>query len=196
MSKNSLFIALFSLLAWTGLASATTISQLDGNYGRTINGIGQTFTATGTSYDSIGVFLYPSTANYTDTTVSFSLFTGTTFSQAPATWTDIDLSTLTPDGRLTIDVGMYTFSPGMMYSFAIHNDTNDWLVRHIKDSTDHYCGGAMYLAFNGSFYPTSSYQDLKFEITAHPTPLPSTLALFSTGLFGLIPALIRKFKQN
>ncbi|MCJ7600177.1 MAG: hypothetical protein MUO63_01590 [Desulfobulbaceae bacterium] len=202
MSKNRLLITLFFLFASAGVASASTISQLDSNYGCTIyfsdsqNGIGQTFIATAQSYDSIGVFLYsPKSYSDPDTSISFSLFEGT-FTQPIHTWANVDLSTLLQnDGLLNIDISNFTFTSGSIYSFALFNDTNQWFVRYMQ-ATDHYTDGAMYLGYDDSFYPSNSSCDLKFEITAHPIPLPASLALFSAGLFALIPTLIKKFKQN
>jgi len=202
MIKNRLLIALFFLFASAGVASASTITQLDSNSGRTIylfdsqNGVGQTFTATAQSYDSIGVFLYsPISYSDSDTSISFSLFEGT-FTQPAHTWANVDLSTfLQNDGRLDIDISNFTFTIGSIYSFALFNDTNQWCVRYMHANTDLYTDGAMYLGYDGFFYPSNSSCDLKFEITTHPIPLPASLALFSAGIFALIPTLIKKVNK-
>lgn len=201
MRKIRFFIAIFFLLVWTGLASASTIAQMEGTEGYNLfysssqTGVGQTFTATTERYDYISVFLYPSSESYSDTTISFSLFNDPFTQPATLTWTSNELPALLQDaGRLNIDISTFDFTSGSTYSFALFNDTNEWLVRYAK--SDLYTGGSMYLGYDGSFSITNTASDLKFQITAHPTPIPSTLALFSTGLFALITALIRKFKQN
>ncbi|MFZ5764171.1 MAG: PEP-CTERM sorting domain-containing protein [Thermodesulfobacteriota bacterium] len=210
MNKNDFFLAFFLLLAGVSPAGATTISQLDSNGGRAIftpnstSGIGQTFTATTTSYDSLAVFLYHASESFNgttlfspssiDSTISLALYTGA-FTAVRQTWNDIDLSPLV-DGdnrRLNIDISGFTFTAGELYSFALFNDTNEWLAEYTASNP--YSSGSMYL-FNSDTPYLSASSDLKFEITAAPVPLPSTLALFSTGLIGLLPALTRKSKKS
>ncbi|MFZ5759516.1 MAG: PEP-CTERM sorting domain-containing protein [Thermodesulfobacteriota bacterium] len=210
MNKNGLFLAFLVILAGTAPAGATTISQLDSSGGRSlftpssISGIGQTFTATTTSYDSLAVFLYHASESFTgttlfspssiDSTVTLALYTGK-FTTVRQTWNDIDLSSLV-DGdnrRLNIDISGFTFTSGALYAFALFNDTNEWLAEYTASNP--YSSGSMYL-FNSDTPYLSASSDLKFEITADPVPLPSTLALFGTGLIGLLPALTRKSKKS
>ncbi len=209
MNKNGLFLAFLVILAGAAPAGATTISQLDSSGGRalftpsSISGIGQTFTAKATSYDSLAVFLYHASESYNgitlanpssiDSTVTLSLFTGA-FASVRHAWHDIDLSTLLQsDRRLNIDISGFTFTPGALYSFALFNDTDEWLAEYAFSNP--YSDGNMYLFNSGTPYMSAS-SDLKFEISADPVPLPSTLALFSSGLIGLLPALTRKLKKS
>ena len=212
--RNFIILAV-SLFLCASSASAASIVQ-DYSTGRWniannigLKGIGQTFIAPADFLSSITVHISPypidSTYPYTgpdDPTISFAVFSGlgltnpnTKLFEKTIDVSSLDIqksaTNLTGGGYLSIDISSLNFSQGLLYSFALLNDTAYWSTNVANDGNDYYTDGALFSILYDNSYSLNT-QNIDLEFTVSAVPLPPSLLLFGSALL-FLPALRKKF---